>query len=156
MTKRVRHWNYPPPPFVLESMTKKRQRTAVSILIVLAVGLLSRSYRGVASMWVSDSLGGLFYVLFWVLVVFFLWQNARPGRIAAVVLLVTCALEFLQIWHPHFLEVMRRPPVGRAMLGHFFAWSDIPYYFVGAGIGWLWVTWLNSMESAGSQAGKSL
>ena len=129
-------------------MSRTRLLTACSILAIAAIGVFSKSYGGVAATWVNDSLGGLFYVIFWCLVVFFLWDRAHPGKIAVVVLAVTCALEFLQLWHPHFLEVMRRPVIGRAMLGTSFAWTDIPYYVLGAGIGWMWMSWLENMEKA--------
>jgi Flp pilus assembly protein TadB len=46
-------------------------------------------------------------------------------------------LEFLQLWHPSFLEFLRSNFIGRTILGTSFTWSDFPYYLVGGGIGWL-------------------
>ena len=61
---------------------------------------------------------------------------SSAARIALIVLAVTCALEFLQLWHPVWLEQIRRTLPGRALLGTTFGWTDFPPYFAGAVIGW--------------------
>jgi hypothetical protein len=55
------------------------------------------------------------------------------------VLSVTCLLEGLQLWHPPFLEWPRSYLIGQILLGTTFSWSDFPYYFIGAELGWLWI-----------------
>ncbi|MDP6778276.1 MAG: DUF2809 domain-containing protein, partial [Candidatus Latescibacteria bacterium] len=55
------------------------------------------------------------------------------------VLAVTCALEVLQLWHPPFLELVRRSFVGATLLGTSFDWVDFPHYVAGCAIGWLWM-----------------
>jgi len=88
---------------------------------------------------VNNSLGGVFYVLFGCLLVFWFLPRARPGRIALAVLLVTCLLEFLQRWHPPWLEWRRHFWLGQMLLGTTFAGSDFSYSFLGAGLGWRWL-----------------
>jgi len=118
----------------------RRQLWVVASMIVLVpVGFYSKYYRGPASEWVNASLGGTFYVIFWCLVVRFLWPKAAGSRIGIGVLAATCAIEFLQLWHPPLLEAMRSHFVGRTILGSTFDWSDFPYYFLGAVLGWLWL-----------------
>jgi Protein of unknown function (DUF2809) len=120
-----------------------RTRAILSIALVLALGLLSKFfYHGPAHVWVNDSLGGVFYVILWSLGVFFLMPRRSPGRIAAAVLAATCALEFLQLWHPPFLQMLRHHLLGRSILGTDFDWTDFPYYFAGAAITWMWLHWL--------------
>ncbi len=128
-------------------MTRRRMLTAASILGVGFVGMFSKSYRGVLSGWVNDSLGGVFYEIFWCLFIFFLFAKVRPWKIALGVLLVTGTLEFMQLWHPPFLEFLRRSQGGQAMLGHYFAWSDFPYYFIGGGIGGVWMSRLRALDA---------
>ena len=111
----------------------------LSIALIVPVGFYSKSYRGPAAHWVNDSLGGVFYVIFWCLVAAVLLPRARAGRITVAVLAGTCALEFLQRWHPPFLEHLRSFFIGRTILGSYFDWSDFPYYFAGAALGWLWL-----------------
>ena len=106
---------------------------------LVPLGLYTKVYAGPAAGWVNHSLGGVFYVLFGCLLIFWLQPRVRPWRIVLAVLAVTCLLEFLQLWHPPFLEWLRSFWIGRTLLGTTFAWSDFPYYFFGAGLSWLWI-----------------
>ncbi|MDZ7342530.1 MAG: DUF2809 domain-containing protein [candidate division KSB1 bacterium] len=119
-------------------------RTALSILIITPIGFASKFYRGPSAAWVNDSLAGMFYVIFWCLVVFLFFPDSKPWKIAAVVLAITCLLEFLQLWHPPFLEWVRSSFIGATILGTSFVWSDFPYYFLGSAVGWLWLRWIKS------------
>lgn len=71
------------------------------------------------------------------------YPQVKPWRIALAVLAVTCLLEFLQRWHPPWLAWLRSVWIGQILLGTTFAWSDFPYYFIGAGLGWLWMQWFH-------------
>jgi hypothetical protein len=117
----------------------KRIGAAISLLIIVPTGFYGKFYSGPAAAWVNNSLGGMFYEIFWCLLLFLFFANTAPWVIAASVLTVTCLLECLQLWHPPFLEVIRSHFIGRTILGTCFVWSDFPYYFPGAWIGWLWV-----------------
>jgi hypothetical protein len=46
-------------------------------------------------------------------------------------------LEFAQLWHPAWLEAIRRTFIGRCVLGTTFGWDDFPAYVVGAVLGWM-------------------
>ncbi len=126
--------------------------TAVSLLIIVPVGFYSKFYRGPAASWVNDSLGGLFYVVFWCLAVFLVCPRWKPRPTAVGVLFATCVLEFMQLWHPPFLEFLRSYFLGRTILGTFFDWSDFPYYFIGSAIGWYWLTLLARRRTAPRRA----
>ena len=119
--------------------SKRVRWTLISILIIVPLGLYSKFYSGQAARWVNDSLGGVLYVIFWCLFAFLFLSNTKPWKIAATVFIITCFLEFLQLWHPTFLEFLRSNFIGRTILGTTFTWSDIPYYLVGGEIGWLWM-----------------
>ncbi|NIM59226.1 MAG: DUF2809 domain-containing protein [Candidatus Aminicenantes bacterium] len=119
--------------------SKRIRWTLISTLIIVPLGLYSKSYSGQAARWVNDSLGGVLYVIFWCLIAFLFLSNVKPWKIATAVFAVTCLLEFLQLWHPASLEILRNNFVGRTILGTTFTWLDFPYYLVGGGIGWLWI-----------------
>jgi len=125
------------------SFSSRRHEVALiltSLMMVVPVGLYGkRGYRGPAEAWVHDSLGGVFYEIFWALVAALLLPRVRASRIATGVLLATCILEFLQLWHPPLLEAARSHFIGRTILGTFFDWSDFPYYFAGSALAWLWL-----------------
>lgn len=118
---------------------KQRTWTVVSLGAIVPVGIYSKLYQGPVADWVNNSLGGVFYEIFWCLLAFLILPNVQAWAIPLVVLLVTCILEFMQLWHPATLTYIRSFFLGAALLGTTFTWSDFAYYFVGSGIGWLWI-----------------
>ena len=108
--------------------------TAV-LAVLVPLGFGTKIYTGPGSAWVFGHAGGLVYVAFWTLLVLAVRPDLSATRVAVWVLVVTCALEFLQLWHPPFLEAARRPFLGQALLGSTFSWSDFPYYAAGAVVG---------------------
>ena len=111
----------------------------ISFAVLVPGGLYSRFYRGPGAFWVNTSFGGVLYEIFWCLVLALFLPMVSAWRIAAWVLVATCVLEFAQLWHPRFLEMLRSHFLGAAVLGTTFDWTDFPYYFVGSAIGWFWV-----------------
>ncbi len=124
----------------------KNRRTILSILFIIPIGFASKFYSGLGADWVNNSLGGVFYEIFWCLVIFLSLPKWSPLKIAVTVFVVTCLLEILQLWHPPFLETIRGNFLGRTILGNSFVWSDFVYYVVGSGIGWMWLVILERKE----------
>jgi hypothetical protein len=124
---------------MLQKFHVRWKATLLSLAVVVFAGLYSKHYHGPASSWVHDSLGGVFYDIFWCVFFSAVLPQANPGKLAATVLAATCCIEFLQLWHPPFLEAIRGTFAGAAILGSTFDWTDFPYYFIGSWIGWQWV-----------------
>lgn len=120
-------------------MSKKRSLIALSLLIIVPIGFYSKFYNGPASFWVNNFLGGVFYEIFWCLIIYFINPKTSPWKIAGGVFIATCLLEFLQLWHPAFLEAIRSSFIGVTILGRSFSWADFPYYIVGSALGWYWM-----------------
>ena len=118
------------------SPSELRPRILIALPITVAIGLGSKFYSGPGADWANNSLGGVFYEIFWQLAVLFCLPRASIRRIAAGVFITTCGLEFLQLWHPPFLETLRANFFARTVLGSTFAWSDFPYYAIGSLMGW--------------------
>lgn len=116
------------------SMGRFRLWAALGMAVLTPVGFASRR--------VNDSLGGVFYEIFWCLAAAFAVPRWPAAGIAGAVLVATCGIEFLQLWHPPVLEWARSTFVGRTILGNFFSWDDIPYYFVGSAAGYWWLRFL--------------
>jgi hypothetical protein len=129
------------------SCLHKHTPTILSLIVLVVAGFLSKFYEGPLQDWANNSLAGLFYVVFWCVLASLFLPRAHPLKIVAGVLVVTCFLECLQLWNPPLLENLRRPFLGRALLGTSFVWSDFPYYFAGSAIGWVWITWLRRIEN---------
>jgi hypothetical protein len=113
---------------ILERLKQDIQIFA-SLLVIVPLGFSTKFYTGYGQSWGRDWLGGVFYEIFWCLVVYLFWRKLRIGVIVAIVLILTCCLEFLRLWQPPFLEYLRGILIGRTILGTSFVWSDFPYYF---------------------------
>jgi hypothetical protein len=110
------------------------QLASIAALSVLA-GLWLR-FDAPISPYLRDASGGISYVFFFILATGAVTRKASSAAIAISVLAVTCCLEFLQLWHPLWLEACRRTIPGRLLLGTTFEWTDFPPYFIGAVLGW--------------------
>jgi len=122
----------------ISSLTASRGQLWRAVLLagVVAAGFAGRLYEGPGQDWLQYSAGGFWYALFWCLLVSLLVARARPWIVAVAVCGVTCALEFLQLWHPSWLTVVRRTWPGQVLLGTSFDWGDFPYYAFGCAVGW--------------------
>ncbi len=120
----------------------RHRPTLLSLVLIVPLGFYSKFYSGFAHQWVNDSLGGAFYEIFWCLIAFLFFDDKAPWKIALTVFLITCSLEFLQLWHPPFLELVRSIFIGRTIIGTSFVWSDFSYYLFGSLTGWLWLLML--------------
>jgi hypothetical protein len=109
-----------------------------ALLAVTPTGFLFKFYSGPAQWWFNDYGAGLLYEVFWILVIFFVFPRQALANIIPVwVFIVTCALEFVQLWHAQILETVRSYFLGRALIGTSFSWWDFPHYAVGSLAGWL-------------------
>ena len=104
----------------------------MAIAVIVPLGFYTKFYEGPASNWVNNSLGGVLYVIFWSLIISIFMVRARSWKIAMIVLLATCALETLQLWHPPFLESIRSTFIGGTLIGNSFSLLDMVHYVIGA------------------------
>ena len=132
---------------ILSNISTKQKWVLFLLLLITPIGFYSKFYSGPAADWVNDSLGGVFYEIFWCLLVFLFFVNIKARVIATSVFIVTCFLEVLQLWHPEFLEIIRSYFIGRTVLGTSFNLYDFIYYFIGSGIGYLILTLLQKLKN---------
>jgi hypothetical protein len=92
-------------PSIIMTLSPVRKKVLLALLFVTPLGFIFKFYSGPAAWWFSDFGAGSLYEVFWILVVFFFFTREElADRIAIWVFLVTCLLEFLQLWHPPALE----------------------------------------------------
>ena len=132
---------------ILSNISKKQKWALILLLLITPLGFYTKIYSGPGASWVNDSLGGVFYEIFWCLIIFFFFHKVKSWKIAASVFIITCALEFLQLWLPPFLEYLRSFFIGQAILGNSFSRDDFIYYFIGSGIGYLILTRLQKLRN---------
>ena len=120
--------------------------TILSLLFIIPIGFYSKFYSGLASHWINNSLSGVFYEIFWCILIFLFLKNENPLKIVMFVLFTTCLLEFLQLIDFALLKFIRSYFIGRILIGTTFVWSDFLYYFIGSAIGWLWIMQLKKCQ----------
>jgi Protein of unknown function (DUF2809) len=118
-----------------EIVVRYRVSLIIWLFLVALLGYWFRFDAPISAGW-RDGIGGAAYVIFFVVALAIISQASSATCITLIVLTLTCVLEFLQLWHPLWLEQIRRTLLGRALLGTTFGWTDFPPYFAGAVIGW--------------------
>lgn len=114
----------------------------LTILGITALGFASKFYRGWAEDWMNNSLGGVFYVVFWCLVWDFFRPRDRVRMIVSSVFVVTSTLEVLQLTELGILVWMRKYFIGRTLVGTTFAPEDFFYYLIGSVMGYGLLQWI--------------
>ncbi|QKQ76271.1 DUF2809 domain-containing protein [Nostoc sp. TCL240-02] len=126
----------------------------ISILIVVPMGLLSKFYSGPAHQWFNDYGGDILYEIFWCLFAFWFFRSRTAIiQIPIWVFIITCILEFLQLWHTPLLNEIRTTLIGKLLLGTTFVWWDFPHYLLGCVLGWLWLRQLQKIGYAKKSQG---
>lgn len=108
----------------------------ILLVLLIIVGVSTKFYHGVASEFVNNHLGGIIYVIFWILFFSTILPKQKPFKITLWVFMITCVIEFTQLYHPIYLEKLREYFVFRAFFGNSFNPFDILFYLVGALVGY--------------------
>lgn len=116
----------------------------LTIILIVPLGYFVR-FSPVFPDWFSDISGSLAYQIFWMALVQFCFPKWSIAKTAIGVFCFSCAIEFLQLWQPPFLQAIRATLPGRLVLGNTFLWSDFPPYAIGCGLGWLWMKGLRRL-----------
>ena len=132
----------------MKKINKTHILTLISLLLVTPIGFYSKFYKGSFEFWVNNSLCDVFYEIFWCLIVFLFFQKIKTKMIALLIFLVTCLIEFSQLWHPPFLELIRVTFIGRTILGTSFVWADFLYYLIGCFLALLWMNLIKKMSKS--------
>jgi hypothetical protein len=125
----------------INSFFRRRTGVLLSLCVVTPLSFwLWRYYDGPWRTWFRFYVTGILYEIFWCLVLFFFWPRKQNAvKIAAVVFVVTCILEALQLWKTPFLERIRSTVLGMAIIGTCFVWWQFPYYVLGSLLGLAWL-----------------
>ena len=111
----------------------------ISLLVLTPLGFASKFYYGPSAWWVNNYAGGILYEMFWCLLIMLCLPYANAIWVVCSVLGVTCLFEFLQLWHPLFLESIRSTFFGGTLIGDTFTWWDFPHYLIGCFASWLMI-----------------
>ena len=123
------------------------------IAVLVAFGLGSKAYSGPGEAWIRGSAGGHLLRRVWILAWLWVRPRTQVGSLTVVVTVVTCGIEFAQLWHPPWLDALRDTRVGGLLLGSTFAWSDFPAYLIGGVVGYALGRWSASRSGRGTSEG---
>jgi len=85
-------------------------------IILIPVGLLTKAYSGNGSEFVTNYLGGVIYVIFFIVLASLVFTKARPILISLIVFFITCLIEISQLIHTPLLEVFRKNLIFRTLV----------------------------------------
>lgn len=105
------------------------------IIILIPIGLLTKVYSGVGSEFVTNYIGGVIYVVFFIVLASLVFPKANWLKISLIVFGITCLLEFSQLIQVSFLNNLRKYFIIRALIGSVFNVLDFVFYFIGAFLG---------------------
>ncbi len=132
----------------MRNLKKRYILTIISLFIITPIGFYSKFYKGSLEFWVNNSLCDIFYEIFWCLVVFLFFHKIKPKIIALMIFLITCLIEFSQLLHPQFLEVIRKTFIGKTILGTSFVVTDFLYYLIGCFLSLIWMNLIKKMSKS--------
>lgn len=114
-------------------MKNKRNRLIylIMIFIVMCLGLLSRKLTAcipdIIDLFLGDSLWAL--MIYLLIAMFF---RSWPIRKVVFSSILFCFLiEFSQLYHNNWIDMIRRTTLGGLILGYGFLWSDLAAYLLG-------------------------
>lgn len=118
-------------------MKHKRYRPfyLIMIFIVICLGLLSRRMTtyipDIIDLYLGDSLWAL--MIYLIICMFF---NSWPIKKVTLISILFCFLiEFSQLYHSNWIDMIRRTTLGGLILGYGFLWRDLVAYLLGIGFG---------------------
>jgi hypothetical protein len=105
------------------------------IFIVICLGLLSRKIANyipdIIDLFLGDSLWALMVYLF----IRMLFKNWPTNKVVLTGILFCFVIEFSQLYHDEWIDIIRRTTLGGLILGYGFLWSDLAAYLLGIGFG---------------------
>ncbi|WP_097027481.1 DUF2809 domain-containing protein [Clostridium peptidivorans] len=118
-------------------MSNKRNRLLYGfmIIIVIALGLLSRRMNNIIPDFLNTYLGDALWALMVFFIFGFIFIDAETKKIALIGILFCYLIELSQLYHANWIDNIRRTTLGGLVLGYGFLWSDLLAYTIGIGIG---------------------
>jgi hypothetical protein len=115
------------------AIDRRRVAYAIAALVVIVAGMTTR----LPLVHWPPVMGKYAGAVLWGAMVYFIVRLCSPATqfaiSAAIALALSAFVEFSQLWHPVWLDDIRRTTIGVLLLGRYFAWMDIAAYAVGVG-----------------------
>ena len=118
-------------------MNRNRYRQLFFLVITIVTGLASRYFSAFLPHWVQLYLGDALWALMVFLLLGLLFYKQSTLWVAIGALAFSFFIEFSQLYHANWIDVLRANRLGGLILGFGFMWSDLVCYTVGVGFGYV-------------------
>jgi hypothetical protein len=81
----------------IKSLSEISSLKIVLLLILILLGLSTKLYGGLGSAFIYNHLGGIIYVIFWILFFSVIFPEFSYYKLVILVFLIICAIEFTQL-----------------------------------------------------------
>ena len=116
---------------------RSRVRYAGLVVLIVALGLLSRHYRLFLPFWLAKNAGAVLWALCVYLVFGWLRPAAPVQRVVVLALLFSYAIDGSELYHAPWIDALRRTPLGLLLGYGSFHWSNLLCYTLGIALGTL-------------------
>lgn len=114
---------------------RNRIRYAAAILLVIVLGLISRSGSPLLPQLIKDYAGDTLWALVAYLAIAFIFPRLSIIKVALFAGIFSLLIEVSQLYHADWIDALRQFRLVGLVVGYGFLWSDLVCYFVGIGIG---------------------
>jgi hypothetical protein len=118
-----------------EHHPRSRAAYAASILLVICLGLLSRSKQIPLPAFIAAYAGDTLWALLVFLAFGWLFPAHSSIQVALYAMAFSLGIELSQLYHSPWLDALRANRLAALVLGQGFLWSDLVCYAVGIGLG---------------------
>jgi hypothetical protein len=116
----------------------------IIVVVLISAGLLTKTYSGFGREFVNNYLGGIIYVVFFIILGSLILPSANILKLSLIVLFITCLLEFSQLLKGEILNELRAHFIFRSLIGSVFNVFDFMFYIAGASVGYCFLRFLKS------------
>lgn len=114
---------------------RNKMLQAIYIIIVVVLGLASRSYSEILPAWLAVYSGDVLWGLMVYFIIGFLLPKQKISHIALIAFIFSALIEISQLYHAPWIDAIRNNRLGGLILGYGFLWSDIACYAFGISVG---------------------
>ncbi len=100
----------------------------IMILIVICLGLLSRRMTAYIPDIIDPYIGDSLWALMIYLIIGMLFSSWPIKKVTLISIIFCFLIEFSQLYHSDWIDVIRRTTLGGLILGYGFLWSDLVAY----------------------------
>lgn len=118
-------------------MNYRRNRLlyGLMIVIVIALGLLSRKMAYAIPQFLNAYLGDALWALMIFIGFGFIFRYMKTKKIALMAIAFCYLIEISQLYHAPWIDSIRKTTLGGLVLGYGFLWSDLLAYAIGIAAG---------------------